>query len=305
LTDARTDSDRILAAYAILSGLALFFPYRPSFWPVLVLAHAALVALALNAGRWRAAAPGPSDRPVGAAPSGALPGRGGHRIAAVLADWYPLIVIPLLYVELDLLNVSVWGGRYFDSVILGWEQAVFGLQPSLTFAAAAPYLLLSELLHASYLSYYAIIYVPPLVLYLRGDREAFLALLRPLVAGFLLHYLIFVYFPVQGPRFLFPSPGGAIAEGPLYQLTHFILETGSSAGAAFPSSHMAVATIQTIAAFRFLPRAAPIMLVATIGIGLGATYGGYHYAIDMILGAVGGLLIGFAFLAFDRRYTER
>lgn len=284
MTDGRVQTDRLVAGYALLSAMALAFPGRPGSWPVLAAGHLALLALALAMGRVRDTAGGPYGRAI-----------------RVVADWYPLLVIPLLYSELGVLNRAVWGGRYFDPVILAWEQALFGAQPAASFAAAAPHLALSEALHAAYLSYYPIIYLPPLLLYLRGRRDAFAALLRPLVATFLLHYLVFVYFPVQGPRYLFPAPGGTVADGPLYQLTHRILEAGSSQGSAFPSSHIGVAVVQTVAVFRFLPRAAPLVLVATVGLGVGAVYGGFHYAIDMIVGALVGLAIGVASLALDRR----
>lgn len=130
-------------------------------------------------------------------------------------------------------------------------------------------------------------------------------MLWPMVAAFLLHYVVFIYFPVQGPRYLFPIPGGAVAEGPIFGLAHGILEAGSSRGAAFPSSHMAIGVVQTVSAVRFLPRAAPVLLLATIGLGVGAVYGGMHYATDMIAGTVTGLAIALVFLHLDRRAARR
>ena len=281
--------DLAVAAYAVLAGIALAFPHRPEGWPVTATALLALLAAALlfhrarrDPGRWL-----------------------GTRVRRVVSDWYPLLVIPMLYSQLDTLNTAVWDGRFFDAAILGIEERLFGGQPSATMAAAAPWLALSEPLHAAYLSYYPIIYLPPLALYLRGDRDAYTATLLPLALGFLLHYLVFIYFPVQGPRYLFPAPGGAIADGFMYQLAHDVLEAGSSRGAAFPSSHMAIAVIQTVAAFRFLPRAAPVVLLATVGLGVGAVYGGFHYATDMIAGALTGLAIALPFAVRARRDGRR
>lgn len=278
--DAARPVDRVVAAYALVSGAALAFPHRPASWPLLALAHLTLAALALR--------PGPL-KPLLSRVGTAFP-----RAARIGADWYPLALIPLLYAELSVLNVAVWDGRYFDGLVQGWEETVFGHQPAVTLASRAPSLLLSEALHAAYLSYYPIIYVPPLVLYLRGRREAFRSTVHALMLTFVVHYVVFVYFPVQGPRYLFPSPDGAIAAGPFYRLSHLILEAGSSQGAAFPSSHMAVAAAQTVAVFRFLPRAAPILVAASVGLGVGAVYGGFHYAIDMVVGAVVGLGIALA-----------
>ena len=41
--------DRLIAGYSVVAGLALAFPGRPSAWPVLALAHVAMVGLALSA----------------------------------------------------------------------------------------------------------------------------------------------------------------------------------------------------------------------------------------------------------------
>ena len=42
--------------------------------------------------------------------------------ARFLLDWYAVLIIPALYLELAVLNRAVHGGRYFDDVILSWEQ---------------------------------------------------------------------------------------------------------------------------------------------------------------------------------------
>jgi membrane-associated phospholipid phosphatase len=209
----------------------------------------------------------------------------------VIHDWYPLLIMPLLYEELASLNVAVWQGRYFDPVILGIERFVFGTQPSFALSRALPYLALSEPLHAAYLSYYLIIYGPPLLLYLLGRRGDFRRLVFVLMLTFFVHYLFFVYFPVQGPRYLFPAPGGELARGPVYRAAHALLESGSSRGAAFPSSHVAVAVVQTLLVARFMPRLAPVVGLLAAGLAFGAVYGGFHYATDAIAGLVAGIVL--------------
>src|SRR5690606_11062348 len=171
-------------------------------------------------------------------------------IQGFLADWYPLLLIPLLYGELEPLNRAVWGGEYFDDLIIHWEEILFGGQPSHILARALPALARSETLHAAYLSYYLIIFGPPLALYLAGRREAFRQVVFTIMLVFFLHYLFFIYFPVQGPRYIFPAPDGVVATGFFYKLTHQILEAGSSQGAAFPSSHVGVAFAQAALAVR-------------------------------------------------------
>lgn len=278
--------DRVFGVYMLVSGAALAFPHRPAGWLLLALAHLVAAAAALRVG-----------------PAAALVGGVGRRwplAAALIADWYPLILLPVLYGELAVLNRAIYDGRYFDDLILGWEQALFGGQPSRELAAAFPHLVISEPLHAAYLSYYFIIYVPPLLLYLSGRRAEFRHAVFGVMLTFFVHYLFFIYFPVQGPRYLFPAPGGELASGAMYRLAHAVLEAGSSQGAAFPSSHVAVAAAQSLYAWRYLPRLFPVIALLSLGLAVGAVYGGFHYATDAVVGLVLGLAVAASAPAVQR-----
>lgn len=266
-----------MATYAALSGAALLFPGRPAAWPLLAAAHLLFILLTLRIGpaAW-----------LTSAVSGRAP-----RLANFLAAWYPLLLLPFLYKELALLNAAVWQGTYFDPVLLRWEEALFGFQPSVELAYRLPYLALSEFLHTAYVSYYFIIYIPAIALWALGRRAETVRMVFTMMVVFTVHYLVFVYFPVQGPRYLFPAPDPGISGGPVYRLVHVVLEGGSSRGSAFPSSHVAVSIAQTISCFRYLPRAAPVVLLGTLGMSVGAVYGGFHYGIDILVGLVlGGAL---------------
>ena len=282
--------DRVVAVYAVVSGAALAFPGRPALWPLLAVAHVLVVLVAVRAPPLRLLLDAVSRR--------------APRASAFLARWYPLLIMPLAYRELQTLNVAVWGGTYFDGAVMAWEQALFGGQPSLSLAQRLPSLLLSEVLHLAYLSYYAIIYAPFLALELTGRHQAFRTMLLAVVLGFAVHYLAFIYFPVQGPRYLFPAPGGALTAGPFYQLAHLVLEAGSSRGAAFPSSHGAIAVIQTIMTVRLIgTRPGVVVGVTTALLCFGAVYGGFHYGVDMIAGVVVGVVV--ALMALRRVPADR
>jgi membrane-associated phospholipid phosphatase len=78
------------------------------------------------------------------------------------------------------------------------------------------------------------------------------------------------------------------------------LSQGSSRGAAFPSSHAAIAAVQAVNAYRHLPRATPLLAAITVGISIGAVYGGFHYGVDMMAGLALGLLAAWASPAIRR-----
>jgi membrane-associated phospholipid phosphatase len=213
--------------------------------------------------------------------------------AQLLADWLALALTAFFYAELPSLIAGVAGLHgpvYHDAVIQGWEAAVFGGQPSHQLAGALPWLWLSEPVHAGYLAYYILIFGPPLVLYLRGRREAFAATQLAILATFIVCYVVFILFPVEGPRYAWTAPPG-IPNGPVRRLALWLLEGGSSRGTAFPSSHAAVAVAATVSALRYQPRLGAGVLFTTVLLVIGAVYGGFHYGIDMTAGVLVGLTV--------------
>jgi len=241
--------------------------------------------------------------------------RGGGRRAAAAA-WAPLVAIPLLYAGLPAVAAAVAAaaGRLtpggvapmHDSAVIAWELALFGgTSPAVTLARRWPVRPISELLHVGYLLYYLVIYLPPLVLWRAGRRDpgrrrAFSASVFAVMLAFVLCYLVFAAFPVQGPWYTWPRPD-AVPDGPARGVVQRILLAGSSRGTAFPSSHVAVSVAQTVALARVAPRLAPWALAATLLLALGAVYGGFHYAVDALAGALAGLAAGAAGPALWRR----
>jgi membrane-associated phospholipid phosphatase len=209
----------------------------------------------------------------------------------------------LLYAEIPSL-ISAIGSTYHDSIVQKIELTVFGMQAARRFAAEFPNLVISELLHAGYLSYYPAIFVPPLLLYLRGERRGYAETVLALTTTYLVCWGIFAFAPVEGPRYLWGASASA-PDGMMRRLANEVLAAGSSRGAAFPSSHMAVMTAQTIMAFRWQRGVGWVLSVLTLLVGFGAVYGGFHYGTDMLAGAVlgTGIACGTLFVFSKRRGT--
>lgn len=236
--------------------------------------------------------------------------RARHGAAALVADWLPLALVPLLYAELPAVMAGLVGAtsgaprRYHDAAVIAWDARLFGTL-SRDLARRAPWRALSELLHACYLSYYAIIYVPPALLWLRGRRHgagdagdarrAFAETTLGVTLAFVACFATFALYPVQGPWYEWPAPDG-IPGGPVRDLVQGILHAGSSRGTAFPSSHVAVATVQALLAWRHQRAVGLVVALLAAGLAAGAVYGGLHYAID----AVAGTLVGVGVAAAAR-----
>ena len=216
-----------------------------------------------------------------------------------LRAWAPLLAVPFLYAEMPELIRAAGHIDTFDAIVLAWEQAVFASQPAATWAGRWPSAFASELLHFAYLSYYGIIASVPVVLYFTGRRREFSDAVFVLMLTFLACFACYILFPVSGPRYVLPAPAHA-SSGPMRLATVWLLETGSSRGTAFPSSHVAVAVTQTILAMRYLGRAGWLIALLTLGLACGAVYGGFHFAVDVIAGAI----VGFALTPLGLRLTN-
>jgi membrane-associated phospholipid phosphatase len=225
-----------------------------------------------------------------------------RRAARVLRDWLPLLLGPLLYIELRWLIPG--GGRpHLDPLVQQWELALFPGQPSATWAPRMPSVMLSEALHLAYASYYLLVYLPPLVLYLRGRREAFARTMLALTLVYACCFLTYLFFPVDGPRYLV-GPAAA-PEGPIRGLVLHLLAAGSSRGTAFPSSHIAASVVASLCAIQLQRPVGVVVALLTVGLALGTVYGGFHYAVDGIAGLLVGILAWSLAGAIWRRLSRR
>lgn len=216
----------------------------------------------------------------------AIAWKGKGRAGQFLADWLPLLALPVLYLLVPS-SIIHGDGRTFDAQVQAWDLAIFGTEPARTMAGALPYRVLSEVLHGAYVSYYGIIYVPPLLMYLAGDRESFRRAVTVFTVVMAVCFVVFIAFPVAGPRFEWGAPAG-IPGGPIRSLTLALLEKGSARGTAFPSSHIAIALAMSLSSITWRRGFGAAVMGVTILLGAGAVYGGFHYGVDMLTGSVVG-----------------
>lgn len=206
----------------------------------------------------------------------------------VLRDWLPLALGPFLYIELRWL-IAGFDRTHVDATILHWEQVIFPGNPSHTLALRFSSLTTSEALHACYLSYYALIFVPPALLYIRGRRDEFAASTMALSLVYLTCFTCFLFFPVDGPRFLV-GPAEAPA-GPIRTAALHLLQVASSRGTAFPSSHVAASVVATVSTLQHQRRVGYVVAVLATGLTISTVYGGFHYGVDALAGLLVGLLL--------------
>ena len=214
-------------------------------------------------------------------------------ILQFLRDWYPLSTIALFYFEMGKLTQMVFQ-RYFDETVIRWEKQVFKGMPSLELSSRFPSIILSEILHLSYFSYYIIVVFLAAWLYFNGRIGPFQETVFAETLTFNLSLLCYPFLPATGPRYLFEKIQGPLSKGFFFKLIHAIVSRGSSKGTAFPSSHVSLSVVVLLCALRYDSTAFLILLPMCIGLTIGTVYGRFHYAIDALVGAVlAGIVFGF------------
>jgi membrane-associated phospholipid phosphatase len=215
------------------------------------------------------------------------PGMG--RVGRALREIYPLLLLVVLYGQLDVLNGG--GVPVHDALVQRWELSLFGVQVSRVWWQAEPSALWSTLLHAAYFSYYFIVSIPAFYFLRRGDLVAVRRFVLAVMVTFVACYLVFIFFPVAGPYYVFPRPAGWFLANPAARLVYDTLAEGSSYGAAFPSSHVAATVAAALTAARGSRRLGLILLVPTLLLTVGVVYCQMHYAVDAVAGLVVGSLV--------------
>ena len=233
----------------------------------------------------------------------------GARLAyllAMLSTWYP-----------DTYSIN----RQFsnlDHVVASLEQDFFGFQPSLLFSQAYSSRVVSELMYMGYFSYYLFFVVTLVIIFFKQfrnvERAAFM-----IFAGFYICYCIYLLLPVTGPQYYylavgveeiahgnFPDVGHYFSDhsealaspgwsgGVFYQLVQFAHHVGERPTAAFPSSHVAIATLVMMITVRLrMWRWLLILAVPFLFLCLSTVYIYAHYAVDAIAGFFFGIILFF------------
>ena len=221
-------------------------------------------------------------------------------VGRTVRELYPLLLLVGLYSELDVLNGS-GGMPVYDATVQRWELAIFGAQLSTEWWRSMPSRFWSSALHAAYLSYYLIVVTPAFYFVWRRDLAALRHFVLVVMTTFVACYLAFIFFPVAGPYYVFSRPDAWFTDNVFARMVYNTLATGSSYGAAFPSSHVAAAVAAMLSAARGSKGLAWAMALPTVLLTVAVVYCQMHYGID----AVAGLLVGAVVAAGIQRTLKR
>ena len=216
-------------------------------------------------------------------------------------DWLPALFFITVFEEVSFLSLAL-RGAWQNPVLIGWESALFAVPPGEWLRDHAPAWCI-ELLEFGYLSFYPFYPVVAGMLWAWHRRPQFAGGFRRLTdalsVGYVVCYTCYVLFPVRSPSHNVGLDAGSSVEsgGPFHYLVNLVQARAGVHGNAFPSSHIMLACVVLVFAFRYFPRVAPWLLVCVLLMCAGAVYDGYHYALDVIVGALLGVAVGLLFVA--------
>ncbi len=228
------------------------------------------------------------------------------KFVGFIRHFYPVLLYGPLYCETGWLN-QVFVSGFLDPTFIRLDGRLFGCQPSLVLMAHFPSPILSETFYAAYFSYYPMLSGIGLALFLRS-REQFFHYLSVLSFVFYVCYAAYIFIPVVGPQIFFPELAhaalpaavqpavvpafpAAVQAGPAFQLMQWIYEHFESPGAAFPSSHVAIALTTVFFSFQYLRRIRWLHLCVALLLCIATVYCRYHYLVDAIAGALAAAIL--------------
>ena len=201
--------------------------------------------------------------------------------SSILRDWItvPLFLIPYWQTGQFFLQPN----RVVEQRLLAIDQRLF---PRIASTSGTERTRVGLLLEMSYLSCYPLVPLGLLVMYLTGQRQHVAAFWFVVLVATYICYAITPFVPALPPRSLVTNPSVAPPVNKGRSFNRWILRHGSIHAISFPSAHVASAFAVALVLLRYSLSAGIIFLFIAIAISLGAVIGRYHFALDVILGAV-------------------
>jgi membrane-associated phospholipid phosphatase len=208
-----------------------------------------------------------------------------RRAFSIARDWLPVALVLVAYQEMDwfaFLNHD----HHLEFAWVQWDRTLlyrFGFQRAVeSFGRAGP-----AFLELCYLLVYAVGPFTVAVLYIVERRDRVNQLLLIYLAGTLLSYALFPFFPSDPPRVVFGGADAPNVVTALRRLNLWLLNDYGIHSSVFPSAHVSSAFSAAWALMLVLPEKRRVgigMLIYAVCVSIATVYGRYHYAADVVAG---------------------
>lgn len=200
---------------------------------------------------------------------------------------YPGLLMTSFYTMSGRLVLSLWP-EFFDAQVTAFEKLIMGVNLTLWLDGHLN-LFLTELFSAGYFSYYFLIPGLTLTLFFtKRDREL-RRFMTATCGTFFVSYLIFILYPITGPRFYFEGHYATEITGLIFRpMVDYVIQGAAFRGGAMPSSHVAEALVVLLFALKYYGKKVGWLIPVVVILAMGTVYGRFHYLIDVIVGTLIG-----------------
>lgn len=227
----------------------------------------------------------------------------GGKLFTLVRRLYIIPVVFFIYSNIHLFIPLVNPDDY-DNVLIAWDYALFGVNPTEWLNQfATP--ILTEYLQLSYMMFYVIPFVLGVEFTLRERDDRFFDFARLVIFGFFVSYLLYFFMPAIGPRFTVHEFAALNSELPGLFLTNTFRNMVNAGGGVFPetlnpaeiinrdcmpSGHTMMTFVGIIIAFNFNSKFKWIILFIGLSLIFSTVYLRYHYVVDVMAGIIFAIL---------------
>jgi membrane-associated phospholipid phosphatase len=216
----------------------------------------------------------------------------------LVVQFFRLCYIQALYIlyftECIWLSQLMFDGASFDAFFANLDFRIFGFQPAIQFPRYfQEYRIVNEMFFFSYFFYYALVSTGVWILFIRKHYQIAVRVLFIISVSFFIMYVWFIFFPVKGPKYFFPELHAiwySNFRGFFFtKIVKGVFNNTNLGGAAFPSSHVAMALIAFILNWKYNRYLTPVYLPLTILLFVSTVYLYAHYFVDIPAGILTGI----------------
>ena len=206
-------------------------------------------------------------------------------------DGFLIFVFIWLWAEVGMLQQVLYGGKWFDQVLINFEYKLFGVHPILWLERFVS-IPVTEWMLWGYFGYLPVIPLVAAALFFQVNSRAMDTYLFAMAVGFVSCYVVFLFFPVAAPRFAFEGLFTRDLDGHLFRwLCRLIERYGHFPGGSFPSAHCAAGTVMLMMSYKYHRRTFYLILPVIGTFYIATVYGRYHYVSDTVAGIIVGAII--------------
>jgi membrane-associated phospholipid phosphatase len=226
----------------------------------------------------------------------------GSKVLRWIHDWSAFGFVLFTYKQLYFIIGPIHHYKDYDGLLISLDRLIFRGNPTQWMAAFANPLA-TELLQIAYSLFYMFFIAVGLELYRQNHHSCFRYFRFTVVYGFFVSYLAYFALPAVGPRFTLHDfsridaelPGLLLAKPLRWFVNYFeSIRPGMPNSVAlanaqrdvFPSGHTMLTLVTIVWAYQYRIRIRPYVLWVGILLIIATVYMRYHYAVDLLAGAV-------------------